>query len=95
MKMCMIHDAVYYGTSPSYVTNIVKSAGAGCTLSGLRSTSMTDWLHAATAAHKLSENVCSRTLDRLHGTHCRKICCRRWPSGVPKTSENTLCHCSS
>jgi len=35
--------AVFYGTCPAYLTNIVESVGAGRTRSSLRSTSSTDF----------------------------------------------------
>jgi len=42
-KLCCILHSVSYGTCPAYLTNIVESAGAGRTCSGLRSTSLTDY----------------------------------------------------
>jgi len=42
-KLCCIMHSVFYGTCPAYLINIVEPASAGCTRSGLRSTSSTDY----------------------------------------------------
>jgi len=39
---CFMHS-VSHGTCPAYLTNIVEPAGAGCTRSGLCSTSLTEY----------------------------------------------------
>ena len=43
-KLCCIMHSVFYGTCPAYLTNIVESAGASRTHSGLCSTSTTDFM---------------------------------------------------